>query len=129
MRDQLRQHAVHRIWMDERHLETVQAEARLAVDKLYTGTVEPVELGAKIIDLVGDVVHSRPAADEEPSHRRVLLERGEQLDPASSAPCDAIVSRASTLAPNSLSYVDTASSRSCTATPMWWMPPSATLRC
>ena len=65
-------------------------------------------------------------AGRETSHRRVVTQWREQLDPtpadvqrAASAPCDAIVSRASTAAPSSRSYVETASSRSATATPMW----------
>ena len=118
--------------MDERHLETVQAGTRLSVDELYAHTVEPGELGAKIIDLVGDVVHARPTAGEEPSDRRVLLERREQLDPTVT---DVKRGRLraltrdrplpSTLAEQALVRRDGLVEIG-TATPMWWMPPSAT---
>ena len=67
--------------MDERHLETVQAVARLAVDELHTLAVEPGKLGAKVIDLVRDVVHAGAAPAKETAHRRVFAEWREQLDP------------------------------------------------
>src|SRR5919108_760468 len=45
-----------------------------------------------------------------------------------STPCSATVSRPSTCPPKSLVYVSTASSRSSTATPRWWMPFARTRR-
>ena len=80
--DQLRQHAVHCVGMDERHLKTVQTETRLAVDELHALAVEPGELRAQVVDLVGDVVHARTAASKEPPDRRVVVQRREQLHPA-----------------------------------------------
>src|SRR5918999_4966660 len=47
---------------------------------------------------------------------------------AASTPCDGTVSRCSSSAPNKERYVSTASSRSSTATPRWWMPFACTAR-
>src|SRR5262249_42957695 len=41
---------------------------------------------------------------------------------AASTPCSGTAARCSTRAPSSRSYVPTASSRSATATPRWWIP-------
>src|SRR5438093_160786 len=45
---------------------------------------------------------------------------------AMSAPCSSSASRSSTSAPNRRRYVSTARSRSSTAIPTWWRPPTGT---
>ena len=67
--------------MDESDLEAEHAATRRRVDQLRTGLREMRESGRKVIDLVGDVVHSRPALREEPADRRVLVERAQELEP------------------------------------------------
>ncbi len=66
--------------MDESDLEAEEALARLGVDQLGAGGGKPVELGADVLDLVGDVMHARPALGEELPDRRLLAEWCEQLD-------------------------------------------------
>ena len=68
--------------MDECDLEPEEALPRLLVDQLGAFGREPPELHEDIVDLVGDMVHPRPAVCEEPADRSLLAERGEQLDPA-----------------------------------------------
>ena len=68
--------------MDESDLEAEQPEPRLLVDQLRTCGGEAAELGAYVVDFVGNVVQPRPAAREEPANGRLLVERSEQLDPA-----------------------------------------------
>ena len=46
------------------------------------GRASSLELGGDVLDLVGDVVHARPSLGQELPDRRLLAERGEQLDPA-----------------------------------------------
>ena len=70
--------------MDERDLEAEEALVRLRVDHLGARVGEAGELGADVLDLVGDVVHTRPAFREEPADRRLLAERRNQFDPARS---------------------------------------------
>src|SRR5215211_1244614 len=65
--------------MDERNLETEQTLARLRVDELRALTLQRVECGANVVDLVRDVVHPGPARREEAADGRVVAERGEQL--------------------------------------------------
>jgi hypothetical protein len=67
--------------MDECDLEPEQAGSRLAVDELGSGGGELGNGVADVLDLVGDVVHPRPALGEEPADSRVIARRGEQLDP------------------------------------------------
>src|SRR3954454_11303625 len=78
--DDLREDAVHGIWMDEGHLEAEQAAPGRLVDQLCTLGGELVERRADIVDLVGDVVHAGPALGQELPDRRVVAERGQQLD-------------------------------------------------
>ena len=52
----------------------------LLVDQLDSLLGEPFQLAPKIAHLVGDVMHSGPAAGEELADRRLLAERREQLD-------------------------------------------------
>src|SRR5712692_7790437 len=55
---QLREHAVHRVGIDERHPHTVETAERLVVDQLDSLLVERSELGLEVVDLVGDVMHA-----------------------------------------------------------------------
>jgi hypothetical protein len=68
--------------MNEGHLEPEEAAARLVVDQLGALLGEIREGGANVVDLVGDVVHSRASRREEATDRRVGTERGEELDAA-----------------------------------------------
>src|SRR5688500_14003406 len=74
--------AVDGVGMDESDLEAEEALAGLLVDQVGACGSEAVELGLDVVDLVRDVVHSRPAAGQEPADGRLLAERREQLDPA-----------------------------------------------
>src|SRR5581483_7697997 len=79
---QLREDAVGGVGVEESDLEPVQAPARLAVDQLDALAVQCLELRLEVVDLVGDVVHTRSAAGEEAADGRVVRRRREQLDPA-----------------------------------------------
>src|SRR5437867_11317083 len=59
MRDELREDAVNRVGMDERHLQTVQAAARPLIDQFGALAGQPAELCRKVVDLVGHVMHPR----------------------------------------------------------------------
>jgi hypothetical protein len=72
---------VNGVWMDERDLEAEEATARARVDQLGPFGGELVEGDADVVDLESDVVHSGAPLREELADRRVLAERGEQLDP------------------------------------------------
>ena len=105
---ELCQNAAGRLGMDERDLQAEEPEAGRLVDQLHPGGAQPLELGAEIVDLEGDVVHAGAALREELPDRRVVAERREQLDrdaptrsDAASTPCSATVSRCSSAAPKS----------------------------
>jgi hypothetical protein len=68
--------------MDECDLEPKEALPRSLVDQLGPFGREPPELHEDILDLVGDMVHSRAALCEEPADRRFFTERRKQLDAA-----------------------------------------------
>ena len=68
--------------MHEGHLEAEQPGPGLLVDQLGARSGKLGDRGAEVVDLVRDVVHTRPALGEEPPHGGVLLERLEQLDAA-----------------------------------------------
>lgn len=68
--------------MNEGDLEPEQPEARLVVDQLGALLGEIGERCAKVVHLVGEVVHARAALREEPPDRRVGAECREELDPA-----------------------------------------------
>jgi hypothetical protein len=68
--------------MDEGDLEPEQPGARRFVDQPGPGTAEALELGGDIGDLEGDVMQARPATREEAPDRRVVGNRGEELDPS-----------------------------------------------
>ena len=66
--------------MDESDLEAEEPLPRLLVDQVCACGSEAAELRADVVHLVGDVVHSRPAAGEELADGGLLAERREQLD-------------------------------------------------
>ena len=68
--------------MDESDLEAEHAAPRRLVDQLRTGFREMSERGADVLDLVGDVVHTRTALREEAADGCVLAERAQKLEPA-----------------------------------------------
>src|SRR5262245_2706042 len=78
---QLRQYAVRRIRGHERDLQPVQPPPWLMVDQLDPALVQLGQLRPEVVDLVGDVVHPGPAPREKAADRRVLLRRGQKLDP------------------------------------------------
>src|SRR5262245_17613547 len=80
MGNHLRENAVDGIGMDERDLETEQPFPRSRVDELRALAPQRVESLADVADLERDVVHARATRGEEPPHRRVAVERREQLD-------------------------------------------------
>src|SRR6266511_261379 len=82
IRNQLHQHPMDRIRMDEGDLHPVQAGLRLRVDQLRALGVELGQRTGEIGDVVRDVVHAGASLRQELPHRRFVSQRGEQLDPA-----------------------------------------------
>src|SRR6188508_3288671 len=80
--DDLREHAVDGIRVDERDLQAEQPVLRPLVDQLGALRLELVERRADVVDLVGDVVHAGTPFGEELADGRVVAERRQQLDPA-----------------------------------------------
>src|SRR3954451_22585546 len=76
---ELREHAAGRVGVDEGDLEAEEAAPRLAVDQRGAVRRQPLELGADVVDLEGDVVHAGAALGEELPDRCLRAERGEQL--------------------------------------------------
>ena len=72
--------------MHERDLEPEHPLARLAVDQLGAPCSEVGRGSAHVVDLVSDVVHSRPARCQKLADRRICAERRQQLDPAVTDP-------------------------------------------
>jgi hypothetical protein len=68
--------------MDESDLKAEEALPRLGVDQLGPCRREPFELDTDVVDLVGDVMHARAAACQEPANGSLGSKRGEQLDTA-----------------------------------------------
>ena len=66
--------------MHERDLQAEEAFARSHVDQVGAGLGQLSKSGPDVGDLIGDVVHARPALGEKAADRRVLAERLEQLD-------------------------------------------------
>src|SRR5437899_10365944 len=79
-RHQLGEDAVGDIQVNERHLHPKETGPWLGVDQLGALVPQPGELTRKILDLVGDVVHPRPALRKEAADRGVGPERTHQLD-------------------------------------------------
>src|SRR5690242_9588666 len=80
--DDLREHAVDGIGVDERHLQAEEPALRLLVDQLGALGRELMERGADVVDLEGHMMHAGSALGEELAHRRLVAERGQQLDAA-----------------------------------------------
>src|SRR5688500_14271143 len=74
--------AVDGVRMDESDLEAEEALPRLLVDQVGACGGEAAELRVDVVDLVRDVMHTRPAAGEELADGSLLPERRKQLDPA-----------------------------------------------
>ena len=70
------------VGMDESDLESEEPLTRLLVDQVGARGREAVELGTDVVDLVGDMVHPRPAAREELADGCLHGKWGQQLDPA-----------------------------------------------
>ena len=68
--------------MDECDLETEETSPRHPVDELCPRRLELLERGEEIFRFERDVVHAGAAAREETGHRRVVVRRGDELDPA-----------------------------------------------
>src|SRR5262245_64658062 len=79
--DDLREDAVDGVRVDEGDLEAEEPTARARVDQLGPFGGELIEGGADVVDLERDVVHPGAPLREELADRRVLAERGQQLDP------------------------------------------------
>src|SRR5512133_1766629 len=77
---QLRKDAVNGVGVQEGDLEAEEAAARLLVDELDALRRQLVDRGTHVVDLVGDVVHARPAVGQELADRSLLAERGQELD-------------------------------------------------
>jgi hypothetical protein len=72
--------------MDKGNLEAEHAAARRLVDQLRSRLRKMRERSAEVVDLVGDVMHSRPSLREKTADRSVVVERTEQLEPALADP-------------------------------------------
>jgi hypothetical protein len=72
--------------MDERNLEAKHPAPRRLVDQVGTRFREVNECSADVVDLIRDMVHSRPVLREETADRRVVVQRAEQLEPALAHP-------------------------------------------
>ena len=72
--------------MHERDLEAEQPGAWPFVDEIGAGTGQLCDRRLEICHLVRDVMHARTAPGEEASHRRVVAEGLEQLEPALADP-------------------------------------------
>src|SRR4051812_43388855 len=66
--------------MQERDLRLPDAGARRLVDQPQALVAQPSQDGLDVVDLVGHVVQARAALGEELADRRIVVERGEQLD-------------------------------------------------
>ena len=84
--DELREDAADRVGVQERDLEPEQALPWLLVDQLDALVGKLTDRRADIGNFEGDVVHPGPALRQELAHRRLLAERGQQLDPAIADP-------------------------------------------
>lgn len=67
--------------MHEGDLQAEETLPRLRVDQLHACRREVGKGRGDVVHLVGDVVHPWAAFRQEPAHRRVGVEGGEELDP------------------------------------------------
>ena len=72
------------------------------------------------------LVRNFPTGVSSPSDASSSTRPSPTFSDAASTPCSGTVSRCSSRAPKICSYVVTASSRSSTATPRWWIPRACT---
>ena len=70
---------MHGIRVDERNLQPEEPGSWLRVDQVSACISQLGQRRVEVGDLVGDVVHSRPAFGEEATDGRVLAERLQQL--------------------------------------------------
>lgn len=68
--------------MDEGDLEAEHAAPRRLVDQLCAGLRKMCKRCAKVLDLVGHVVHSRASPREKAADGSVVSERAQELEPA-----------------------------------------------
>jgi hypothetical protein len=68
--------------MDEGDLEPKKPAVRCLVDQLDPLLGKAFQLALKIADLIGHMVHARPAAGEKLAYRRFVTKRCQQLDAA-----------------------------------------------
>jgi len=80
---QLGEDTVNRVGMHEGDLEPEETLSRLVVDQLDTLFGELVDRGANVGHLVGDMVHPGPTLGQKLADRRLLAERGQELDATS----------------------------------------------
>src|SRR5262245_17060658 len=78
--DQLYEHSLHAVRMDERDLHPVQAAVRLPVDQLAARRLHDIERGREVVGLEGDVVHSGAPLGQELADGSVLAQRRQQFD-------------------------------------------------
>src|ERR671936_573978 len=71
---------------------------------------------------------NRPTGVSSPSGSSSSTRPSPIRSDAARTPCSSTVARCSTCAPKRRSYVDSAASRSSTATPRWWIPRACTRR-
>ena len=81
-RNDLRENAVDGVGMDKDNLEAEETSTGSGIDQLDSTSGEIGERNSDVSDFVGDVVDARPTLRKETTHRGVLTERGEKLDPA-----------------------------------------------
>jgi hypothetical protein len=67
----------------ERHFEAEHPLSRLVVDQLGATGCKLCDRRADVVDLIRDVMHPWPAFGEKLPDRRIVAQRGEQLDPVS----------------------------------------------
>jgi len=77
---------VRGIGVDERDFEPEEPAPGSFVDQLRAAGSKLVEGRADVLDLVRDVVHARAARGEKFADRRLVTERGEQLDAVGADP-------------------------------------------
>jgi hypothetical protein len=82
-RHHLRENTVNGLRVHEGDFEAEHPLPRLGVDQLGAARRELCDRRTDVVDLVRDVMHAGPAFGEKLPDRRIVAERGEQLDPVS----------------------------------------------